>query len=294
MSGQRRWALIIDPKSPFLGPIDSVKIYGAFVAGYSQLFENPKRILSRIGNGEIRFSSPMPLAEGNFYVFKPMIESEEVDTVVWKRFKKVQYIPLEIAEDALNNGKYSEEQVREIVRNRFSFITTIDIPGVSIERQTNLSNIYYKEAYIPVYKKPCRDESYKKLKLWILVDAPRNYEKEIKSVFKLLGDLGISKKRSAGYGQFTTELREFELNDHAHHMFLSKYVPREDEVKGFPFKHSNYELTEVRGYTKSGRAFGLVRALKEGSTFPNMEKMPVGRVVTYGEEYSIVGVPQIL
>ena len=294
MSGQQRWVLIIDPKSPFLGPIDSVKIYGAFVAGYSQLFESPQSMLSMLSNGEVRFSSPMPLAEGKFYVFKPMLESKEVDTVVWKRFKKVRYIPLEIAKAALNNGKYSEEQVREIVRSRFSFITTIDIPGVSIERQTNLSNIYYKEAYIPVYKKPCSDELYKKLKLWILVDAPRDYAKEIKSVFKLLGDMGISKKRSVGYGQFTTESGTIELNDHTRHMFLSKFVPKEDEAKSFPFKHSNYELTEVRGYTKSGSAFGLVRALKEGSTFPKMDNMPVGRVITYGEEYSIVGVPQIL
>jgi len=294
MSGQQRWALIIDPKSPMVGRIDSVKIYGAFVAGYAQLFENPQKILNLLQNGKLRFSSPMPFIDDNYYVFKPMLDSEEVDTVTWKRFKKVRYVPLSIAEAALNNGKYRAGQIYDIVRNSFSFSLTMNIPRVAVERQTNLGTIYYQEAYIPTYRKPCTQGEYKKSKLWVLIDAPEGDIDEIKSVFKLLGDWGISKKRADGYGHFTAELKKFELGERERHMLISKYVPSKEEVRSFPFKYSRYELTELRGYTKSGSAFGIVRALKEGSTFPKMEVMPRGEVVTFGGAYSIVGVPQIL
>ena len=276
------YRLILNPEGAFAGDFDSIKIYGSIINGYSELYGSASEILKVIKNGELRVSSPMPTKEGKFYVFKPMLPTEKLEYKDFKIFKKKKFVDERLAMESLKEGKYSKESVEEIIGDDTAGIKTVELPGVSIGRYGGSSTIYYKMASLYTHK------------AWILVKMSDEIKDRVLAVFRYLGDVGISKKRSTGFGHFKLSLEDYELeNDGMYSVILSKYIPRQEELGAFPFERSRYEVKLIAGYTKDGKAIPKMRALVEGSVIP-ADYSPVGRIVDVHPKYSVVGVPVVI
>ena len=274
------YRLVLNPKGAFAGEFDSIKIYGSIISGYAELYGDAFEILEKIKSGKLQVSSPMPLNKDNFYVFKPMLPSiEKIEYKDFKKFKSTRYVEESIALDVLSEGAYSKEHVERILKDKKVGIRTLELPGVSIERFGSTTEIYYKIANLYTHK------------AWLLIKMDDDIRDRVIAVLRYLGDMGISKKRTTGFGHFEVEVKDYTPpNEMRYKMLLSKYIPSPEDLKTFPFETSRYEVKLITGYSRTGAAIPKLRALVEGSVFPS-KYSPVGRIVDVHSNYSVVGIP---
>ena len=285
MNSLRTYRAILDPKSPFSGEVDSIKIYGALVNAISELYGEAKLFLQEIRKGSLRASSPMPIYNGEYYVFKPMLKTaEKIDYKDFKRFKRKMFIREEYAREALKVGNYSPQIVNAILKDDVAWYYE-DLPSVFVSRTMRDTQIYYKNAmYFPH-------------QVWILMEVEESLETKVKAAFRYLGDVGVSKKRSSGFGTFNVEWKEYnhDFESSQYRMIVSKYIPNKNEINSFPFEKSRYDVKLISGYTKDGSPIPLIRAVVEGSVYPATHTTRLlGRVVDVTDNYAVIGAPIII
>ena len=286
MSSLKRYRVILNPKSPFSGEIDSIKIYGALVRAISELYGEAKSFLQEIRNGSIRVSSPMPMHDGRYYMFKPMLKTaEKINYKDFKKYKRRRFIREEYARDALKEGIYSPNIMNSILNDDYVIWYSEDLPGVFVNRNRRDTQIYYKNAM------------HFSDNLWILVEIGENIDTEVKAALKYLGDVGISKKRSSGFGTFKVEWKEYThiFEAFKYRMIASKYIPNENEINSFPFEKSRYDVKLISGYTRGGSPIAPIRAIIEGSVYPAIyTEHLLGRMVDISDNYAVVGAPVVI
>jgi len=290
MSSLKRLRVILEPKSSFSGEIDSIKFYGALVNAIAEMYDEAGDFLASLKNGEIRVSSPMPVVKDannwKYYVFKPFLPMERLNYKDLKKFKRLKFIREELAINVLADGRFENDAISEILRDEYDVGEKYgEVPGVSIGRENSKSQIYYKSVIgYTTY-------------LWLLIEVTGEWESRVISAMRYAGELGISKKRSTGYGHFeVVEVREDERKKGKYAMLLSKYIPKEEELKTFPFEEAFYNVKLIAGYNRFGDSSFIVRALTEGSVYPVKisPDLPAGRVVDVSPNYSIAGVPVVM
>ncbi len=286
MNSLKRYRVIINPKTGFSGELDSIKIYGALIRAISELYDEAEPFIQHIKNGEFRVSSPMPMQHDTFYMPKPMLKSiEKIDYKDFKKFKKRRFIKEEYALIALKDGNYSPELISRILEDRYAGIISEDLPGVFVSRNMRDTQIFYKNVI------------YFTGKFWIMIEMKDELEKKVRAAVRYLEDMGLSKKRSSGFGAFDASWSEDKIEERetSYKMFISKYIPNQNELTNFPFEKSRFDIKLISGYTRNGSAIPPIRTITEGSVYPAQYKNAVrGRVVDVYDNYSVVGVPVIV
>ena len=283
--------LIAEQRTAMSEHVDSIKVYGALISAMASLYPDELRsFIEAIGRGEVRVSSPLPIHNGRVLLFKPRMPvnfnvRSPRDALLLKFFEKVLYIPSDLAMDVLRKGEYPENVVRDIIRSGDDdgVVTDMEAPSVAVGRGIGEPKIYYRHLIVYRHRE------------FGIVFRMGEWEKEILACMRYLGDIGISKKHSAGLGSFhITGTAEWNKPlGLKRKMMLSRYIPAPSEVTHIEWTNSNYRIELITGTTRSGKPFGTLRCITEGSVLL-MDEEPVGRVSEPVERHSIVGVPVYL
>lgn len=283
-------------KSPFIN-FDSVKLYGAIIDAISILY--PEKIddfLDSVRKGKIRFSSPMPVVNNRTYFPMPclpmnaeyMRSLDGTSAVSTNKKMKRDYIEMKIALEATNEGEFTKRIISEIKDDSVMVkINEIEVPGVNIDRLTTSSRIYYRHGEYGI--KYTNNDGIERISfIWdIFYIADDDWLRDVDAAMRFVGDMGVSKKMSIGYGTFNIkDIREENIKiDGKRHLLLSKYIPTDEEMK---YIRGWYDISYISGITKEGVPFGPIWAIREGSV---IEGSISGRAIDFPGPYTIVGIP---
>ncbi len=199
--------------------------------------------------GRIKVSSAFPFSESSYFLptllLRPdsLFEVSESDYQLWKKLKKLQFLPLEWLKRILKGEKIAVferdiESVSGTLNGIFKFRVA---PKVALGRITQNSNIYH---YGEIH--------FDKGGLFIMAEfEDEGLRIDFSGLLKLLGDEGIGGRRTAGYGLFDVEKDKIEIEvpeDANFHLLLSLYWPPDDERSNGLLKNSAYKLIRRTGW----------------------------------------------
>jgi len=285
--------------SPHAGILDSIKVHGAVMAAMSRLYPGRfQQYKVDVGSGAVRLSSPLPVVDGEVMVYKPVLPIRP-DTIrpasiqaikKMKAFKEFKFIPAKQAMAAVEAGFFDLAVVVQVidVMKRIEAssmdkpaILGEDAPGVSLDRASSRSTIFYK-----IRKHYMTREV-------ALLGATGGRRDEVLACLAYLGDAGASKYRSSGLGRFSIERVEkekFTTSGLPGKLLLSKYIPSPADVEAIDFTASGFEITTMTGFTASGKEISGIRLIKEGSVLRARADLE-GQVVDLYPDYAVTGVP---
>ncbi len=292
--------IYLEPKSLFQ-PLSSDTLYGAICSALSDIYEDfnkklellkktPPFLISSafpfIGTKDIAHFFPKPIDR------PPKFES----TMEWenmKKLKKVKYVHESIFNKWIN-GEVNEAYLARNIDDDYTreyellypkdldldfIIEQRDIPRNSINRQSQLSDIFYSSG-----------NYYKNSGLFFMVRfVNKEYEQKYREVLlgavKFLRDRGFGGDVSAGKGHF--EIKGFadkeilqQPENGNRFISLSSYHPIGDEIKAYREKRDLwYDIFTKRGRSFDGKIRKQVRFFTEGSTFPDLNKEIYGEVI---------------
>ncbi|MBE8540203.1 type III-A CRISPR-associated RAMP protein Csm4 [Geoglobus acetivorans] len=177
-------------------------LFGAIANALSRLNEDVEEFVSRVRNGELRFSSCFPFKNGTYYLPAPHLPLE----------KKWRFLPLDDFEKVISGN------VSEVGDNdKMDFMKKVEIPKVVLDRTTSNSGIYYLTAL------KFKENS----GLYFLVDGRDGL---IEIALKYLQDEGIGGKRTWGLGKFEVGDDEIKIREDGNcYVTLSLTYPRDLE-----------------------------------------------------------------
>jgi CRISPR-associated protein Csm4 len=129
----------------------------------------------------------------------------------------------------------------------------IQVPRVALDRVASASEIFHAGRLVFAEKSG----------LYLLVrilDPDALAVQKLQALFRLMGDEGLGGERSCGYGFFTPDFQEIELNvpQTSQQLLLSLYNPKNSqELEGLDLSRSAYKLVRRRGWVFSTRAKNL-------------------------------------
>jgi len=238
----------------FYNEVDSIKLFGALIDAYSNLYNDLKEFINKFENNKILISSLFPKEKDVFLFPKPILnldkkfvsgnKKEKLEKIKFiKTFRKLKYVSKEELEKILNEGKYSEEILENFLKNnqdeyRDKF-ELVEIPKVTINRVTNSSEIFYESGKI--LRVNCT--------LFFLVKYEENSDFEkIINCLKLLEDRGISPNISVGLGKFKLiNYGNFSINSNGNRKYLlsKTCLGSGDNLDS----NSLYSLKEIKGFS---------------------------------------------
>ncbi len=255
--------------------IPSDMLHGAMVYWAYRLF--PEKAKDFAFNLKV---SGMFFKQGNEYLIpKPYI----IDTMDFdnpKPIKKSKYVKLSFIKEFLGKGKMGSLDENNFIKSE-KILTKQLITRNALDRITNNSLLYSMEVvrinngYTPV----------------ILVDLSKEFETELVTILKVLGDSGIGADNTYGFGIFIPEFQkvppEFENETGNYYITLGYYVPNEDEYgklnEGF------YKLKRKAGVKKDKMVRKYeINFVDVGSVFTFK---PQGRGVIEGSDFFIQTTP---
>jgi CRISPR-associated protein Csm4 len=291
----------IRPKSPFPLDLPSNKIFGAICVGIRAIYgeEELNEMLSLFHGNDIPFiiSSAFPFVDGfkdrNKHHFFPKLitepdKTEDLDSA--KKFKKVEYVDESIFNEWIN-GKISESTIIKVFDDRYKTkdkllfprgvelkfkLAVEDVPHNQLNRLSSCSeNFYYSKG-----------RYFDNAGLFFLIKFfDGKFKSKITSALKFIKDRGFGGDISSGEGQFEieiiSEMKSTEMIDEPDEAdtftTLSRYSPT-DEFNSFDKDRIWYELVKIRGRCGDGITKKSLLMLKEGSTFPIIDREFYGKV----------------
>ena len=235
--------------------LHSDTLFNSLIINWSLLFE--EAIPDLIVNPPCKLSSAFPfVAEQLFFpvpvgMFDEIMKDESVDI---KKWKKVDYIPLEILKKYLKNEKselikndfeeFSKKHSCYSEKNRLEFGKSSERPRLTLDRVTNSSvegAFFYSRDFF--FNSDAG--------LFILVEIENQNEKKFEAALTLLGENGIGADRSTGKGQFVWEKCSVDLEkagekDKA--LLMSLYYPEMSEIDAGFLEDSSYSLIKRSGH----------------------------------------------
>lgn len=254
--------------------------------------------------GDVRFF-PAPLV-----LPQAFRDSPKDRRITPKKAKRIRYLseklffealqgkpPTEMYPEAkeLQGGKVwiSEEEFsrlpKEMCKGKESqFVKIWEIekrPRVTLQREDNLSNIYHTGRV--TFAPDCG--------LWFGVRwVEQGFRPLVHHLFSLLADAGLGGERSTGFGV----CHQFELWDTLDWrdatgslwVNLSRYLPKEDEMKALTYTQARYRLVQVGGWLVSPTGLGQrrknINLIEEGAVLGALDKTIPGQIVDVQPEYS--------
>ena len=279
--------------------LHSDRLFGAIFATINEIFPSKLDDIKKdfeSDNPPFLISSTFPVLDINDSKIKffPKIilkRKSEVDSIIEKDYKKVDYMEESIFFDLIN-GNISEEDILNNyddysrVKNLLMLkgqekkieMTQTLVPHNSINRLNNETDIFYSEGL--VYGK---DNG-----LFFIIDVfDESYVPIIKSCLKFLKDRGFGADISTGRGQFTYEIenvdlniQDDEINNGDKFITLSRFIPTSNDLKNIG-EESCYEIASKRSIDKSGDKRKQIHYFKEGSIFLHYKRF-YGQIVDSG------------
>ncbi len=242
--------------------LDNIKISAAFINAVSLLYEKStfKTILDAMKTGKIRFSSAFP----HGYLPKPILflpknDLEKAGFRV-KDYKSLRYVPKKAIDYLKEEGenKYLEE-----LKNLSSEEVTKE--NIKVQNDLRQRKVYY-----------VLSELINKVDIYYEAEN-EEYDKFIESAFRLMVDLGLSKRRTAGFGAIKKmKIEDVEEINKPPYILLSKsLVSLRNPVK-------SYQIEELMLRTKNSVIPGCF-VFTEGSVFE--DKTLFGGIIEEGELY---------
>jgi len=164
--------------------LHSDTLFGAMANALARLNEDIEEFISRVSNGELKFSSCFPFEDRKYYLPAPQLPVE----------KKWNFLSLEDFEKVISG----EIQVKGDEADQI--IKKFEVPKVVLDRVTSNSGIYYMTAV------KFGDNS----GLYFMADGDYGL---IKKALKFLQDEGIGGKRTWGLGKFEIKEDEIQIKD---------------------------------------------------------------------------------
>lgn len=292
--------IYIEPRSSFK-PVSSDTLYGAVFSSLNMLSEEFGELLASLKEKPpFLISSAFPFtrngSEINHFFPKPLVKTPEganIDLNARKEIKKVQYIH-ETTFNKWIQGEFDEEYLGKniddySIKNGLLFpknlkldfsIKSLDTARNSLNRLTYFSDFFFTSGYY-----------YKNAGLFFII---RFLEKEFEikyrdlllGSFKFVRDRGFGGDLSVGKGHFEIinisegEIIQEPVNGNRF-VSLSKYLPKQEEIKAFQNDKENlfYDFLTKRGRSSSGEIRKKVRFFLEGSTFPDLGKEVYGKSI---------------
>lgn len=232
---------------------------------------------------------------------KPIDRPQKLENMMdmegMKKLKKIRYIHESIFNKWINGGVNEAYLARNIndykikgeliypKELKLSFnIEPLDIPRNSINRQSQLSDIFYSSG-----------NYYKNAGLFFLVrfmnkENEKKYRDVLLGAVKFLRDRGFGGDVSAGKGHFGlidfTDKEILQQPEKGNRFIsLSSYHPAQDEINAYKEKKGLwYDIFTKRGRGSDGRNRKQVRFFTEGSTFPDLNKEIYGEAIPVDKE----------
>lgn len=296
--------IYIQPKSLFQ-PLSSDTLYGAICSALSSLYEDFDEMLQLMKQSPpFLISSAFPFVGTKdiaHFLPKPIDRPQKLENLMdmegMKKLKKVKYIHESIFNKWIN-GEVNEAYLARNITNyriedelihpkelKLNFnIESLDIPRNSINRQSQLSDIFYSSG-----------NYYKNVGFFFLVrfmnkENEKKYHDVLLGAVKFLRDRGFGGDVSAGKGHF--ELIDFtdkeilqQPENGNRFISLSSYHPAQDEINAYKEKKGLlYDIFTKRGRGSDGRNRKQVRFFTEGSTFPELNKEIYGEAIPVEKE----------
>ncbi|KAF2961054.1 type III-A CRISPR-associated RAMP protein Csm4 [Fervidobacterium sp. 2310opik-2] len=255
--------------------ISSDTLHGAMVYWAYRLFPEKAKDFAL----NLKVSNMFFKQDNEYLIPKPYI----IDTMDFdnpKPIKKSKYVKLSFLKEIIKKGKVENSDVVGFVKSE-SILTKQLVTRNALDRITNSSLMYSMEVvrinsnYTPV----------------ILVDLTKEFETELVTILKVLGDSGIGADNTYGFGIFIPEFQkvppEFENETGNYYITLGYYVPNEDEYgklnEGF------YKLKRKAGVKKDKMVRKYeINFVDAGSVFTFK---PQGRGVIEGSDFFIQTTP---
>ena len=292
-------AFILQLKSPLIGKLDSIKLFGAITSALSEL--DPQKMeffLKSFEENKLRISSLFPVVpdkEGHRYylpmpkidfrvdpnIFNDIEENKRKEQFgLLKKIKKIKYVSKEIFEELINNRYYIRNLLEKLdkdtgvwkiekkIENRYLLnktetapvIKETEVPRNMLNRYTGRSEIFYSAASV-----------YENCNIFFLARGDEHLINIIESAIKFLQDRGFGQDSSTGYGTFKYTKKEkldIEEPESSCCITLSLFYPKEAEISK---TKKIYTIREIKGITKDGKHIPAVVFIDEGSYFEKEE-----------------------
>lgn len=273
---ERLLCIKLKPKAPFhLGErgvgleetseiIHSDTLFGALCWCWTLLTgQEPEEFLRpfREGHPPFVFSSAFPFWAEILFVPRPLMPLPVDGNEEFKRdAQKADFLSLKALQE-MGRRTVPQQELKLIAHKRLLVLqsealgdvdkkpwTVMQVPRVALDRVTSASEIFHTGRL--TFAEGCG--------LYLLVRVfESDWEPKLKALFKLLGDEGLGGERSCGYGFFTPEFSELELDLPAtrRYLLLSLCNPRDErELEHFDLERSSYRLVRRRSWVFSARA----------------------------------------
>jgi len=228
---------------------------------------------------KFKISSAFPFNNSQYYLPKLIGYFDFVDTgFLGKNIRKAEFIDFLSFEKMINGSKLDQNdysKLSEAISNLNEIYKTIEMPKNALDRQTNMSNIYYLE--VLKFAKNCG--------LYFFIDSDNDVYKEwIIPALKILQDEGIGGKRSWGNGlfKFKEDTLSIKTPDDANfYETLSLFYPDINLGENLIFQNG-FWVFKKRGGWIYDRSSGIkarkprIFLIKEGSFF---SKEPKGTIL---------------
>ncbi len=288
--------------------LHSDTIFNAICNSLAKLYSREtvtKMLENYLSEMPFRISSGFPFINDTLYFPKPMSRADidpELPQDYLKKLKKTKYLTKPYFEKWIRGERFSKEELDKITGNKTvvlcedsdeksdktqenvnpeanedvpsKFGSDFLLPKVSVSRQDATSSIFFLGSV----------HFNKKAGIWfILYCTDENWKEKVLSALRLLQHDGIGGKRTWGYGSFSLQVENFDLDMPAskRRLLLSLFYPKEGEKCLFSERNASWGFSLRGGYAypygssisqqKPQRLF-----IKEGSIF---ETEPEGDLI---------------
>lgn len=204
------------------------------------------KLVTMAKNGNLLFSDAFPRIGKECYIPKPLISSDKLEEVSdikeKKKYKKLQYIPVEYLDQYLN-GSFPEEKFQDLNDlGQFHMKTAAAIRGFEEAQPYRVKGYSFREGN----------------GLYIIVGCEKLEDfKFLENLLEYLSYTGLGGKRSSGFGRFecrkmkmpsTMEKGLTERKKYA--MLMSLALPKDEELED-ALQGASYQLVKKSGFVAS-------------------------------------------
>lgn len=310
-------AYVLRQKSPIIGELDSIKLFGAITAALAEIDPGKMAIfLKAFEDNNLRLSSIFPAMpdgdEHTYYLPMPKIrfgkvpnlddpdEDKQKETYErLKRIKKIKYASKHVFEALTNKrhtysdllaktGKTGEWNIKgkylRLCDETSPDIKHIESPRNSLNRYNGRSEIFYSDATI-----------YANCDMFFLAKGSKELISIVEGAIRFLEDRGFGQDYTTGFGSFKyikkedIELKEPE-DPSCSCITLSLFYPKNCEIST---ANKLYSIREIKGITKNGKHIPAVIFIEEGSYFEKEKfggatyKVPETNNILSGYAYTV-------
>ena len=283
-------ALMSELKDEFQNEVSSLSsdmIKSAILSSLSKI-SNEKEV--ELLNEDLILSSAFLFYNNTYFFPKPMAKLPLTENIInFKKIKNIEWLDQTLFEKTINNETFNLDEQVFLQNGKILTIKQPSIPEyiykVQTEERVSVGNtIYFPESekgspyYISRTYFLQGDAEFSGVSgMYFLYNT--KYENLLQKSLSFLQDEGFGADRRVGNGHFKFELRNLELNlpsQATNRMILSKFIPKEENIKQGLLNQASYKLHKTSGFISGSSKENMAHwkkksifMIKEASLFPS-------------------------